>query len=158
MQGKNRHLSEIHLCQRNQIQVKIRHNKIKGVRQRKVPKPGKRTPPRHQKNKKKGMRQHKKPHQVLPNRNKARPSGRSYTLGVHAIRLRRTRRHQNIQSLRTTQTSWPKESTIGQLRSLKTPTTKGTEFKTSWTDMRQVLDQIREAQRAAEEQNHSPQH
>jgi hypothetical protein len=55
----------------------------KGVCQRKVPRPGKRTPPRHQKNKKKGLRQHKEPHQVLPNRNKARPRGQSYTLGVH---------------------------------------------------------------------------
>jgi hypothetical protein len=43
-------------------------NRRKGVRQRKVPRRGRRTTPRHRRNRKKRLRQHRGPHQVLLNR------------------------------------------------------------------------------------------
>jgi hypothetical protein len=131
MQGKIRHLSEVNLRPRSQSQFRSWKGKRMGVCQRNILRPRKRTAPKHQKNKKKEMRHHKEPHQVLPNNNKARPRVRSYTLGVCKKRPRHTRSRQNIQSLRMTQTSWPKESMTEKLRSLKTPNTKGTEFRMS---------------------------
>jgi hypothetical protein len=77
----------------------------KGLCPRKAPRRGRRTTPRHHRNRRNRLRQHREPHQVLLSRSKAKPRGQSYKWGVHARNLRCTEHHQNTRSRRMTWTS-----------------------------------------------------
>jgi hypothetical protein len=84
---------------------------------------------------------------VLPNMNKAIPSGQSYTLGVHTIRLRHTKCHRNIQSPRMMQTLWLKESMTEEVEDFEDAQHQRDQIQDELDNMRQLLEHIREMQR-----------